>query len=220
MTKKLLFAFATLLLTGAAFAQLSVTPNPSNGRGSKDGIIKCDGKIKNNSLTDSIYTWIRFQNLPSGWTSQICDPITCWSDAVDSSTFELKTGDSNILYMQLNPNGTYGSTTAKIYIYAQGKRGLGDTIYYNAETWAVSSRAVSSKELSFYPNPAQTEINFRYDAKTPVRGEIYNIIGNKVKSFSHNTFITSVNIEDLPKGMYIVRMYDGNKTITKTFNKN
>ncbi|MBP6303635.1 MAG: T9SS type A sorting domain-containing protein [Bacteroidia bacterium] len=220
MTKKLLFAIATLLVTGASFAQFSITPNPSNGRGSKDGIIKCDGKIKNNSTTDSMFTWIRFQNLPSGWTSQICDPITCWSDAVDSSTFELKTGDSNILYMQFNPNTNYGSTTAKIYIYAVGKRSMGDTIYYNAETWAVSSRAVSSKELSFYPNPAQTEINFRYDAKNPVRGEIYNIIGNKVKSFSHNTFITSVNIEDLPKGMYIVRMYDGNKTITKSFNKN
>lgn len=220
MSKKLLFAFATLLLTGAAFAQFTVTPNPSNGRASKDGIIKCDGMIKNTSLTDSIFTWIRFQNLPTGWTSQICDPVTCWSDGVDSNTFELKTGDSNVLYIQFNPNGIYGSTNAKVFVYAQGKRSLGDTIYYNAETWAVSSRAVSSKELSFYPNPAQTEINFRYDAKNPVRAEIYNIIGNKVKSFSHNSFITSVNIENLPKGMYIVRMYDGNKTITKTFNKN
>lgn len=220
MTKKLLFVFATLLVAGTAFAQFTVTPNPSNGRGSKDGIIKCDGMIKNTSLTDSIFTWVRFQSLPSGWSSQICDPLTCWGELVDSNTFELKTGDSNILYVQLSAGGTYGSSTVKLYVYAQGKRSLGDTIYYNAETWAVSSRAVSSKELSFYPNPAQTEINFRYDAKTPIKAEIYNIIGNKVKSFSHNSFITSVNIENLPKGMYIVRMYDGNRTITKTFNKN
>jgi len=220
MMKKLLFLSVVFVWCASAFAQFVVTPNPSNARGSKDGIIKCDGKIKNTSTTDSVFTWVRFQSLPSGWTSQICDPVTCWSDNQDSSIFDLKSGDSNVLYVQVNPNGLVGSATVKLYVYAAGKRNQGDTIYYNAETWALSSRGVSSRELSLYPNPAQTEINFRYDAGSPIQAEVYNIIGNKVKTFTHSSFISSVNIEHLPKGMYIIRMYDGNKTLTKTFTKN
>jgi hypothetical protein len=220
MMKKLLFLSVAVMISAFAFAQIVVTPNPSNGRGSKDGIIKCDGMVKNTSTTDSVFSWVRYQSLPSGWTTQICDPVTCWSDAQDSSIFDLKSGDSNVLYVQVNPNGFVGSATIKLYVFAVGKRNQGDTIYYNAETWALSSRPISSRELSLYPNPAQTEINFRYDAGAPIQAEVYNIIGNKVKSFTHNSFITSVNIEQLPKGMYIIRMYDGNKTLTKTFTKN
>ncbi|HNQ13579.1 MAG TPA: T9SS type A sorting domain-containing protein [Bacteroidia bacterium] len=57
-----------------------------------------------------------------------------------------------------------------------------------------------------YPNPAQSEINvlLTYSAKLPIYIELYDIIGKKIFSKMSYSNKTSIDIKDLPKGVYII----------------
>ncbi len=219
--KKIFTVLAILLFTGAAQAQFTVAPNPVYTGGAPSTVLICKAFFKNTALTGDSFTWVRFQNLPSGWSSQICDVITCWGDAKDSSSFYMAAGDSNIIDVNISPNNNPGHTLVKLYIYQKGNRAGGDTVYYYANAFANGTPKMStSKEFVFYPNPAQDVLTFRYDAKSGARIDIFNIIGNKVKTVNHTGYTTTISIEDLPAGMYIIKVFENGKVITKTFTKN
>jgi len=71
--------------------------------------------------------------------------------------------------------------------------------------------------FSVFPNPSngnfQLKINNPQSAKKFDLG-IFDAIGNKVyaKSNIQQQFTTNVELSDLPKGSYVVRLYDGNES--------
>ncbi len=74
--------------------------------------------------------------------------------------------------------------------------------------------------LHCYPNPTSGDITIAFDASNKrVVYSIYNSIGGQVKAgqlFGKNTLI---NLSDLPSGLYIVRVQDGNTTYAQRFIK-
>ena len=77
--------------------------------------------------------------------------------------------------------------------------------------------AISNEELAIFPNPVEDELNI-------VNGEgiatIYNVLGQPVREFSINNSQLIINISDLPKGQYILRISRQNGTVvTKQFVK-
>jgi subtilisin family serine protease/photosystem II stability/assembly factor-like uncharacterized protein len=78
-----------------------------------------------------------------------------------------------------------------------------------------------NETIGIYPNPARDNVHL--NAKTAYIGEIitqiYNLTGKLVFQFQENHFgesiySTSVNVSNLPKGMYVVRMKAGNQIFT------
>jgi hypothetical protein len=66
--------------------------------------------------------------------------------------------------------------------------------------------------VKFFPNPAQTELNFTSLPAQPVRMQILNMTGLKIKEFnlSHNTVI---DVHDIPAGTYIIKLFDRDSLI-------
>lgn len=97
---------------------------------------------------------------------------------------------------------------------ATGNYGEGGTI--RLDNVRVFTGTLGTEELSMKPIVANTvwynEAMFNAEGKTAV--EVYNISGQKVKSFTGNESF-SVNVSDLTKGVYVAKIVSANKTITQ-----
>ena len=80
--------------------------------------------------------------------------------------------------------------------------------------------APKGADLSVYPNPASETISIMDANQVIASFEVYNLVGKKVKSFDFR-HEESYDIADLPKGMYLVRIFDKNGLVltTKKFDK-
>lgn len=83
----------------------------------------------------------------------------------------------------------------------------------------VKSAQAPQAEVSFYPNPAKDVITFKYNSGKTAEIYVYNVLGSRVKTFSHTGTETVINITDLQKGLYFIRFTEGNSVISKSFTK-
>lgn len=74
--------------------------------------------------------------------------------------------------------------------------------------------AAAANQFSIYPNPAQNTVSIAGDAQ-PEKVEWFNASGVQVKSVILPKIGQPLNITDLPKGLYLVRIYQQG-TITHT----
>ena len=68
--------------------------------------------------------------------------------------------------------------------------------------------------IKVFPNPVQNILNIKTTDKIE-RGEVYTISGQKIKNFNNK----EINVSDLQKGIYILQIVVGDKTITQKFIK-
>ena len=71
--------------------------------------------------------------------------------------------------------------------------------------------------FSVFPNPSNGNFQLKINNPQPTKKfdlGIFDAIGNKVyaKSNIQQQFTTNVELSDLPKGSYVVRLYDGNES--------
>ena len=71
----------------------------------------------------------------------------------------------------------------------------------------------NNKESQIYPNPTSNLINIDNAANSNI--EIYNILGEKVKTVANSMDKTSIDVSDLNNGMYIIKIQNGNSIETK-----
>jgi plastocyanin len=72
----------------------------------------------------------------------------------------------------------------------------------------------SAEGVSIYPNPTNGNFKLRINSSQPTKEyqlEIFNVLGSKVysKSDIQSQGINSVDVADLPKGTYLVKIYSG-----------
>lgn len=68
---------------------------------------------------------------------------------------------------------------------------------------------------SFYPNPAINHLIISNElAFSGFKGEIYDLLGNKVVSFQSNNKSLDLNISDLKSGLYLIKLNINNYCIT------
>jgi hypothetical protein len=79
----------------------------------------------------------------------------------------------------------------------------------------TSIYANSKSELLSFPNPVENMLNFSSNDWSS--GEIYNITGQKVLSFSNNS--RSLDVSGLSKGVYILSLNSGDKVYRQKFSK-
>lgn len=221
--KKLPLLVFCLLIGFGAMAQTYTISNKVNylNCSAGDNYIESIVTITNTGNADTQFTWVRLdQNLLSGWGVQLCDPITCFDPVPASNSFTLKKGKSGLLSFKITPNGKVGTGKINIGLSLNGASGPFDTITFNVNSWAngVSSSA-KLPDLSVYPNPAQNEITINYDSKFNYQIDIVNIIGNRVRSYNNVDGPVKLDISDLPDGVYIVKIFDRGKVLTRRITK-
>jgi len=69
-----------------------------------------------------------------------------------------------------------------------------------------------AKKFSVYPNPTSSLINISSTEQVD-RVDLYNPLGQIVLSKTNN--LTKLNIENLKQGLYVLKLYSGDKSVTK-----
>lgn len=88
-----------------------------------------------------------------------------------------------------------------------------DTVLGNVEV-------INSSNISVYPNPVNQSFNLKMDESIKIiQSELFDVTGKKLKSFGNKT--TDLNISELPKGVYVLKIQTFNgKSFSKKLIKN
>jgi len=75
------------------------------------------------------------------------------------------------------------------------------------------------KQINVYPNPATNYFMLK-NGENVHTVLIYNIVGRQVKRFNVNSTQDRFTIQDLNKGMYVVRLFDDKNNVIQTIRMN
>lgn len=221
--KNLFTLLLTVMISGTAFAQeFNTYPDNQTVTGPVSKFELVGHAFIKNVSGDTVFTWKRINNdLPTNWTAAICDNQTCWGTDVDRNTIFIKEGDSSILDPHFYPAMTDGTGFNRLIVWRGNDSLNADTVEVTADTWGTTARLVKggNKDVTVYPNPANNELNLRFEAVGTVSVEIYDVLGKKMKSYTHSGNTSRTDISDLRPGLYIIKVTEGTKTYSRTFKK-
>lgn len=216
-----------LFITSFVSAQVTITPRVKTFNGySDDDSPKTTTCVINNTSDNSADSMIKWTiisfDIPSAWTFDFCDPQDCITNLKlgSSSIFKLKKGTAGPLKSDFYTNNTNGIGRVQLKLEYLDEARAGDTLTLTLNSWMTGvNNAKKQNEVAFYPNPAKDLITLKYSTSKPIEVEIFNVLGNKVKTFTHTGSETAVNIGDLQKGMYFMRFNDNGVSVSKSFTK-
>ncbi len=90
--------------------------------------------------------------------------------------------------------------------------------YFNGYYIGVDEKPVNIQQLLVYPNPSEGMITIEIpkgNSKTDNQIFIYNSFGSMVWRTKTSAYIISTDISHLAKGIYFVKLNNGDKIITK-----
>lgn len=74
-----------------------------------------------------------------------------------------------------------------------------------------------AKSVTLYPNPAHEYLTVNYKGSSTAKVEVYNIAGQLVKNFRNVSNGTTVTVDDLKAGTYILRVRNASGTQSRKF---
>lgn len=113
---------------------------------------------------------------------------SAWTNGTPGFTFNFDTAGTNLGLSVNGVNGAYTSTEGDV-----GSPG----------NFQVSVKELMADIGKIYPNPATTLLTI--EVSTPAQVEVFNIQGQKVYAFDVSDK-TSINVEQWPIGVYVLRM--------------
>ncbi len=249
MLRKLLSVLSVGLLLGTAASAQSFTIEPNDtisanttGQGNISGgvfenTLNLHANVRNNTGSAYKLYWTLLSDStesPAGWVlTGICDNIMCRSPYSDfyyhneQETFDVQPNQTCLMEARIycpvsSANGT-GVMRVKIRTFDNSQV---DTLVFivNKNSTGVSAIAVDDSRVAVYPNPAENGLTVYADKSlNPANIAIYNIAGAQqfATPVTKGKDITTVNINSLAKGIYMVRITDatGNILTTRKFSK-
>jgi Secretion system C-terminal sorting domain len=103
-----------------------------------------------------------------------------------------------------------GSSTGNIEI---DEARIGATWAYVTSSVLSTSKFDNISGLSIYPNPAKTILNITSDSFEAKTVSIYNVLGKVV--LTANVTNAPINVANLAKGVYVVKVTEADKTATR-----
>ncbi len=84
----------------------------------------------------------------------------------------------------------------------------------------INDKKQNDTPFRIYPNPADKELNIEALTIKNCKYEIYNLIGQVIKSGNlNNDFIQKINISQIQKGVYFIKIFNSEITKTQKFIK-
>ncbi len=184
------------------------------------------GKIKNEANRPVKIIWERCLNdYPSNWGgTKICDINKCYSESVDSRSFELsanETGDLKVYFVNDQQLGT-AHVKVKIYQSNDSANTANFMHFYAKQPKSTSSQSIKNtgtSSIQIYPNPVEDYLIVKNPDHQNIRKiAIYNILGSKVKTYraEAGAIINRINMQNLDKGIYMVRVLGPNSRVLKS----
>lgn len=184
-----------------------------------------DGAYSIRQTTDGGYIISGYSRSFDGDATNIQGGFDCWvvklfnTGAIDWQKSFGSTNNDEAFSIIQTLDGGYIFTG-----YSGGNTGDVTNYHGNKDYWIVKLNPVSTgiDELSIYnqikisPNPATTEIKITNLSPTENQISIINLLGQQVKSIRvNNVQSTILPVSDLPAGMYVVTIFDGENSVNK-----
>lgn len=161
-------------------------------------------------------TWsVLSVEVPTGWENDffVCDAIQCWDSTLNTNTYNLDDVKEAALDVHFLNNGLEGMGTAKILIWVDGdSASTVKTITYvvNVEE-GVGIQDLQNLSVTTYPNPVVNNLTIdNINTEEIVTIELYNIIGKRVALIENPNPKEILDLRDLNKGIYIIKLTDKN----------
>lgn len=188
--------------------------------------------ITNPASTGSIKVrWtVASSNFPSDWITLIaaCDNNTCYYNLSKNlwgglgtpqvnTTLPINAGTTALFDLPMNL--TTATTSGTYYIefsLTDSASGYNKHVWYKVTRWATGVSNVNKTEddISLYPNPASSQVNIVFNADADVKTvTIYNLIGKMESIYKVVGNSAGINIENLPKGIYFVRLMNSQNSV-------
>ena len=219
-------SLAAISLGGSAQSFFTLSQKTTTLSGfSNESYFEAQIKLTNNAAADSDFSWVKIEeSYASGWMYSFCDPANCYDNSTGipaTKDFMVKPDKKGILKFDIYPTNMAGSGKLRIAVFRKSAPALIDTITFNISIWnPLNIKSAQQPELTLYPNPANNELRLNYDSKSVYNVELMNLIGNKVKTYSRLQGDERLDIAELPSGIYILRLYDNGKVVSRRFTKN
>jgi len=225
--KRIYTFIIALFIVANSFGQgFTLNPRMAKGQGPNNNLlIEAFSDFKNTStdVADSLFTWkILNITMPTGWEYGMCDPNNCLTNIQvgDSGVFLLTIGLQSTFRGDFVPNGISGIGNATVLVSSKKYPEYFDTLKFEMSAWPTGINGLNaSREFKFYPNPAKDRISFNYAGNKGLAIEIYNILGNVIKTVYLQSTEANVNISDMQRGIYFIRFTENGKITTKSFSK-
>jgi Secretion system C-terminal sorting domain len=186
--------------------------------------VRAKAIMKNTSTSTKKYVWKRtIIAMTSGWQSLVCDSKGCWASGVNDAPeqIELAPNATSNMDVYIRPNRISGAATIEIKVYEVGNEANAVTGRY------LFSTATSTKDggkgntgVKIYPNPASDYFSIQDDYDVVDRVVVYNMIGRAMKNYSTNNANNRYTLNDLPEGLYIIRLLNNKGATVKTVRLN
>ena len=123
----------------------------------------------------------------------------------------------NVTPIQLTSNYTFDALEGILY-YAFGNFKLTPRNNADFVNVIVGIKSLTSNEVetAIYPNPAENQVNIKIDesyAFNNLNVQVVDLTGRIVLDTQVNSAMSSLNVEGLEKGIYLVRITNGSETI-------
>lgn len=225
LMKQVLLLIISILFTSVALHAQDYTFEYLDGQsktfqlddqGAQDEVIK--GVLRNQTSEDIDIRWVRETvYIHSGWQSAICDPVRCYLPHVDEASFVLPANDTAVLDAHLYPMQMEGDS-AVLRVHVINESSGNDTMVIPYRFYQEQASSVQTQEAAdviLYPNPASTYFKVRSEVAIG-SVEVYDILGKQIKIVKTNATTAHVDVLDLMKGIYIVRIKDNRGNTLKT----
>ena len=194
---------------------LTLIPNISNAAvKTTDLDVAAKSTLKNISKDTITVKWTRkIESITQGWSSAVCDKNLCYIPTVDTMKVVLAPGESSNMDIHIYPNNITGSAKISLKIERVGVPTVSVTGSYLFNQ-STPYKTESNGEIQLFPNPSSDY----FMVSSPLvfgKIEVYNITGQRAKTY-YAYKNKRYYIDDLPSGIYMVRLLNLQEQIVKT----
>ena len=216
-----LLVFLFFLIANLSFSQLSYGPVPAElGGYTTQAIIELPLQIKNEGDEDLLLLWrLKTINKPPEWGFQVCDLNLCYdvniADCAESKPNLIAAGVSAPFIFYTLPNNVEGVGEFVLELFPKGEpQNVLVEVPITATVLFTSTKDLNIENLKIFPNPTSGFFQLSNYGSKVTKLSICNIVGKEMKSFKVQEG-SIYDVSYLPPGMYLVRLYDDNKSVVK-----
>lgn len=224
MKKSLLTTILGLMFSFAIAQNLEITHPVTTVQGSPDSVLYIKMHIKNKGAgTTDVYLQRKIQSLIAGQLSYFCFGINCYPPNVNKSpdniTLTAGAEDSSVK-TYVDPRGTSGTSIVNYCFYNVSKTDSACLLLtYNVTATGIVNNS-HLKFLKVFPNPATDVLKLAFNTEKAYQNseiQISDLNGRIVYTESVETKdgLIAINIDILPKGVYICNLVGDGVTIAR-----
>lgn len=184
-----------------------------------------------NLTNDTIrVTWKIFDhNLPQSWVDNaqfgLCDNTQCYPNTILIGTTQVSdtiSANSKALFKaQFNvSSANVPPSTIPYHVTCQLVSGTTiDTVTFVISKFptSITTTINTNNDIVLYPNPAQSELNIKFDKDQGVSYiAIYNLVGKQISQYKVSGNSAKLDIQNIPSGIYFIRLTDNTGQVVAT----